>query len=60
MLVCLSPLAGTETLDFAPVSFKEVLDIQATIESGFTLKRLRDVTRTYNPMQRTDNYSQLS
>ena len=25
-----------------------ILDIQATIEYGFTLKRVRDVTRTYS------------
>ena len=29
-----------------PVSSKEFLDIQATIECGFTLKRIRDMTRT--------------
>ena len=34
--------------DFTPVSSKEFLDIQATIESGFTLKRIRDIIRTYN------------
>ena len=27
---------------------KEFLDIQATIECGFTLKCVRDMTRTYN------------
>ena len=35
-------------LDFAPLSSKEFLDIQASIESGFTLKRVRDMTRTYS------------
>ena len=29
-------------------SSKEFLDIQATIECGFTLKRVRDMTRTYS------------
>ena len=29
--------------DFAPLSSKEFLDIQATIECGFTLKRIRDM-----------------
>ena len=29
-------------------SSKEFLDIQATILCGFTLKRVRDVTRTYS------------
>ena len=33
--------------DFTPASSKEFLDIQATIECGFTLKRVRDMTRTY-------------
>ena len=31
-----------------PASSKEFVDIQATIECGFTLKRVRDMTRTYN------------
>ena len=31
-----------------PVSSKEFLDIQATIECAFTLKRVRDMTRTYS------------
>ena len=34
--------------DIAPVSSKEFLDIQATIECGFTLKRVRDMIRTYS------------
>ena len=33
-----------------PVSSKEFLDIQATIECGFTLKRVRDMIRTYSGM----------
>ena len=41
-------------------SSKEFLDIQANIESGFTLKRVRDMTRTYSQMHRTDKYSQPS
>ena len=36
------------------------LDIWATIECGFTLKRVRDMTRTYSQMHRTDKYSQHS
>ena len=40
--------------------FKEFLDIQATIECGFTLKRVRDMTGTYSQMHRTDKYSQHS
>ena len=31
-----------------PVSSKEFFDIQAIIECGFTLKCIRDMTRTYN------------
>ena len=37
------------------VSSKELLDIQETIEYGYTLKRKRD--KTYNQMHRTDKYS---
>ena len=43
-----------------PPSSKEFLDIQATIECGFTLKRVRDMIRTYSQMHRTDKYSQHS
>ena len=39
---------------------KELLDIQATIECGFNLKRVRDMIGTYNQMHRTDTYSQHS
>ena len=38
----------------------EFLDIQATIECGFTLKRVRDMIKTYSQMHRTDKYSQHS
>ena len=38
----------TSPSDFAPASTKEFLDIQATVECGFTLKRVRDMTRTYS------------
>ena len=44
--------------DFAPASSKEFLDIQATIECGFTLKRVRDMIKTYSQIHRTDKYSQ--
>ena len=37
------------------VSSKEFLDIQATIECGFTLKRVRDMERTYS--QKGENNS---
>ena len=39
--------------DFAPTSSKEFLDIQATIECGFTLKRIRDMIRTYSQIKST-------
>ena len=35
-------------------------DIQATIECRLTLKRVRDIIRTYSQMHRTEKYSQLS
>ena len=41
-----SPVTVTSPSDFAPASSKEFLDIQATVECGFTLKRVRDMTRT--------------
>ena len=34
----------------APASSKEFLHIQATVECGFTLKRVRDMIKTYNQM----------
>ena len=48
MVLGSSPVAVTSASDFAPASSKEFLDIQATIECGFTLKRVRDMTRTYS------------
>ena len=38
MVVGSNPVAVTSPSDFAPASSKEFLDIQATIECGFTLK----------------------
>ena len=55
-----SPVAVTWTSGFAPVLSKECLDIQAARECGFTLKRVRDMTRTYSQIHRTNKYSQLS
>ena len=43
-----NPVAVTSPSDFAPASSKEFLDIQATIECGFTLKRVRDMIKTYS------------
>ena len=48
MYVGVSPVAVTYTPDIAPVLSKEFLDIQATIECGFTLKRVRDIIRKYS------------
>ena len=39
-------VALTINLDIAPVSNKEFLDIQATIECGFTQKGIRDMIGT--------------
>ena len=44
--------------DIPPVLSKEFLDIQATIQCRFTLKRVDDMIITYSQMQRTDKYSQ--
>ena len=52
----LSPVA----VRFAAASSKEFLDIRATIECGFTLKRVRDMRRTYSQMHCTGKYSQHS
>ena len=47
--VCFYHVTNTfQTSDIAPVSSKEFLDIQGTTECGFTLKRVRDMTRTYS------------
>ena len=55
-----SSCSHLKTSDFAPALRKEFLDIQATIECGFTLKRVRGMTRTYCQMHRTDKYSEHS
>ena len=52
------PVAVTETSDFVPASSKEFLDIKTTIECGFTLKRVRDMIRTYSQMHHIDKYSE--
>ena len=48
MVVGSNPVAVTSPSEFAPASSKEFLDIQATIECGFTLKRVRDMIKTYS------------
>ena len=55
-LVCKHSAAS----DMVPVSSKEFLDIQATVECGFTLTLVHDMIKTYNQMHRTDKYSQHS
>ena len=47
-----SYLTPTGHLD---LKFRACLDIQATIECGFTLKRVRDMTRTYSQKLFTSN-----
>ena len=42
------PVAVTSSSNFALASSKKFLDIQVTIDCGFTLKRVRDMTRTYS------------
>ena len=46
MYVSSNTIAATQTSDIAPVSSEELLDIQATIKCGFTLKRGRDMIKT--------------
>ena len=55
-----SPAAVTWTSDFAATLSKDFLHIQETIECGFNLKRVRDMTKTYSQMYHTDKYSQHS
>ena len=47
-----SEMTATSPSDFEPASSKELLDIQATMECGFTLKWVRDMTRTYSHFQK--------
>ena len=54
------PVAVTQILEFMPVSTKEVIDIQATIEGWLTPKRVRDMIRIYIQIHRIDKYSQHS
>ena len=48
MVVDSNPVDVTLTSDVVPVSSKEFLNIQATIERRFILKRVRDMIVTYN------------
>ena len=47
-------------LDFAPASSKEILDIQATIKCGFTLKRVSDMTKRYSHLKKEFFFNQLT
>ena len=60
VVVSSSPVAVTQTSDFAPALSKEFLEIEETIDSGFTLKRLCDMIRTYSQMHHIDKCSQHS
>ena len=51
-----NPAVFTNTSDIVSVSSKELLDIQANIKGGFTLKHVRDIKRTYSQVHRTDKY----
>ena len=55
-----SPVAVTSPSDFTPASSKEFLDIQATIKCGFTLKHVRDMSRTYSQMHHAGKYSEYT
>ena len=49
-----------QTIAIAPVSSKEFLDIHATIECRFTLKRVSDMITTLSQMHHSGKYSQHS
>ena len=53
MVLGSSPFAVISPSDFVPASSKDFLDIQATTECGFTLKPIRDMTRTYNQLMKS-------
>ena len=57
VVVSASPVVVAWTSDIAPVLSKEFLDIQATIECGFTLKCVRDMITRYSQMHRSNKYS---
>ena len=44
----------------APVSIKEFLKIRATTDSGFIVKLVHDMIKTYSHTHRTDKYLQHS
>ena len=57
MVVGLNPIVVTKTSDFVPALRKEFLDIQATIECGFTLKGICD-RRIYSYVDHLQNSQQ--
>ena len=50
----LSPIGVTLTLDIVSVLSKEFLDIQATIDYGFTLNWVCDMIQTYNQSDKSN------
>ena len=60
MVLDSSPVAVTSPSASAPASSEELLDIQATIECGFSVKRECDMKGTYSQTHRTDKYSENS
>ena len=58
MVVGLCSFAATKSSGILPISRKEVINIQANIERGFTLKDVRDMIGTYSQVSGTDKYSQ--
>ena len=57
MIAALGLDVVTSTSDFWPNSIKDFTNIYATIECGFTLKRVGGLIRTYSQMQRRDKSS---
>ena len=60
LVILAKTVANTWTSDFAPASCKKFLEIQRTIDFGFTPKYVRDITKTYSQMHRTEGYSEHS
>ena len=60
MVLGSNPVGVTKTSHFAPAWSKEFLDIQVIVVCGFTLKHVRDMTRTYSRMHCTDKYPEHS
>ena len=61
MVLGSSPVAAvTSSSDFGPASSKEFLDIQATIDCGFTLKRVCDMLCNVFLLTRNRSIAKLS